>query len=152
MKALFLQNSHLYEFQVQHWNFLNLFNESSTTSKLVFWQQEQWPIMQSLVFNKHLLYSFCLIIGLINLSLTVYLKCLSNTQSTHYIVRAQRPFNKGKGIQLLHCKLTRKLTPQSDGKGQIITVIRIVESLQQGLTIYFFNWKFPQDLSKMFIA
>lgn len=69
----------------------------------------------------------------------------------HYIVHAQRPL-KGKNIQLLQRKLTRKLTPQTYGKGQNIAVTGIVESLQEGLTIYFFNWKFPQDLSKMFIA
>jgi len=108
--------------------------------------------MQSLAFNKCLLYSFCLITGVINLSLTIYLKYLSNTRSTHYVVHAQRPHSKGKSIQLLRCKLSRKLTPPTDGKGQNIAVIGVVESLQQGLAINFFNWKFPQDIQKLFIA
>lgn len=98
-------------------------------------------------FNKCLLYPFCLIIGVINLTLTVYLKYLSDTWSKRYIVCAQRPL-KDKHIQLLHYKLTRKVTPQTYGKEQITVISN--KKLQQGLNIYFFNWNFPQGILIMF--
>lgn len=145
LNELFIWNSQLHKSQVQNWKGLNTEVLKDSLTKLAFWQQKQQPIMQ---FIKCLLYPFCLIIGVIDLTLTVYLKYLSDTWSNRYIVCAQRAL-KDKHIQLLHYKLTRKVTPQTYDKEQNITVISN-KKLQQGLSIYFFNWNFPQGILMMF--